>query len=137
MPSTATVRALHATASPAASNTASPQAALSFDHVWLFVEFTKGSLTSLDIELEFGHWVTGTGLVWDKVYDSQGTQVKLNFTANFDGWIVLSSQHDNTRMAPVPLGGEVWRTVVTPNGTASGSSIAVKAQPFSLGAIRE
>lgn len=120
---------------PVTASSSTAQQTFGADHIALEIDFTLGSLTSCDVNLEFAYW--SSGLVWDEVFDSQGTQIQLSFTASADGWYFISSPTSNTRMAPVPIATRAWRITLAPTGTATSSSMTMRASPFAMGSVRE
>lgn len=128
---------LIATTTPVVAVNSSDQPAFAHDHIWLYVDFTLGSLTSVSVALEFAYWDSSTGPVWDAVYDAKQTQVEQTFTSSFDGWVLVSSPDNNSRMNACAIAARYWRVAVTFSGTNTSSSIAVKGLPYSVGSVRE
>ena len=105
-----------------------------FDHLLLFVDFTLGSLTSVDIEPQ----VSLDGATWWDVYDANGSQVTWNLTGSVTYARYLGPAQTTTRMHPITLAAPLWRIAATGNGTSgAGSTLDVDAVPFVLGAMRD
>lgn len=126
---------LISTTTPVVAAQSDDQESLEYDHLWLRVDFTIGSLTDCVVSLQFGHWSSGP--TWKDVVDANQGAVEQTFTSSFDSWIIFSTQHNNTRMSPAPLAAPMWRVDINPSGTNTSSSIEVDGSPFSVGSIRE
>ena len=124
---------LHAAGVASSSFNSTAYTGMVFDHLILFLDFTLGSLSSLDIDLEFSL----DGATWWKVYDGSQGQVRLSFTASFTGAIYLTSAQNTTRMSPAVLAAPLWRVSYATTGTVTGSSVELHAVPFSIGSVKE
>ncbi len=123
--------ALIPTTAPAATKDSDQQHGFDYDHLCYLIAFTLGSLTSLEVKIQF----TDDGSTWNDVYDANATQIAQTYTADANYWVFLSSPTNQTRMAPSFFAAAGWRLTVTPTGTATGSSIKVDGSPFVAGMV--
>lgn len=129
MPQTKQPVTIFATTAPATTASSTPEQAALLDHVWLFVDFTKGSLTSWAIAPKFSL----DSNTWWSVYDANQNQITYSWTANFAGAFFLGSNNTNARMQPLSLCVPLLRFDGTATGTATSSSITVYGVYFSIG----
>lgn len=120
------------------TTTAVHQTTKRWDHLMVFVDFTLGSLTDVDIDLIYGSTKAGTVALTDyDAYDANQTQIQQTFTADFLGAFPMATQNNTTRLSPAPIASDTWTLKVTPNGTPTSSSIEVVVRPFSYGRTRD
>lgn len=121
------------TTSPAANATSGQFDGRDFDHMFLFITFTLGSLTSITLKPQFSY----DGATFFDVYDANQTLISYTFSVSLTGCILLGSNNTNSRMQPLPFGVPAFQFVTTISGTATGSSFTVYGLPFVLGGVRE
>ena len=108
-------------------------AASDFDHLLFIIDFTKASLTSIDLYPQ----VSLDGSTWYDYYDCNASQVTWNFTADASYARMLGQANNVTRLQPLPIMAPLARIGCDGNGTATGSSLTLKAVPFNMGAIHD
>ena len=90
--------------------------------VKLGVDFTKGSLTNCILSIEV--W---NGVEWVADYSADGSsQWSYTMTANKNISILVGDTTDEIE-APVPFAWRFFRVKIDPTGTATGSSITIRA----------
>lgn len=124
---------LLATTSPIVTGAMAEEAGVEYDHLCLFIDFTLGSLTSIDIKLQFSI----DGATWYDAYAADKTLISVGFSASFSGAIYFGvGSAAATRMQPAIIAAPLWRLYVTTNGTTTSSSLKVDCIPFTVGHLR-
>lgn len=115
--------------SPITAQQSTPIEALTYDHFELFITFTLGSLTNWTLKPQ----ASLDGTTWFDFYDANLNLISYTWTANFTGALLLGSNQTNARVQPLPLCVPLVRFDSTPTGTNTGSSVTVKAMPYTMG----
>lgn len=122
-----------ASGAPSNGATSTEQSGMNFDHLLLFVTFTKAGATSVQLKLQFSL----DGNTWYDVYDGAQTLVAVTMNASFTGAIYLSSEQNTTRLTYAVMAAPLWRIAQVVSGTVTSDALAVQAIGFSVGAVRE
>lgn len=122
-----------ASGAPSNGATSTEKSGMNFDHLLLFVTFTKAGATSVQLKLQFSL----DGNTWYDVYDGAQTLVAVTMNASFTGAIYLSSEQNTTRLTYAVMAAPLWRIAQVVSGTVTSDALAVQAIGFSVGAVRE
>ena len=100
-----------------------------WDHMYVLITFTLGSLTNIVWAPEFSH----DGTTYKSVYDAGANIINHTLTATFDGWQLVGQDNNNTRLQPLYFSGASWRFSVVTTGTVTGSALTIRYKPFVVG----